>query len=155
MNRFTKCITICASIIAFLPFCACGKKEELVDYTEYKQSMEAFFTKVEGFDETVNNIDADDDKSVENLYSALDSLELAYKELSDVDAPPKYDLTEGLADEAYTYMVQANEYFHKSFSDSSFNEYTLNAAMECYQRVNKRTKMMIDILHDRTPSDYD
>ena len=50
-------------------------------------------------------------------------------------------------------MAQANQYFHDSFTDTSYNEYTLEAAMECYKRANKRLGYMIDILHGKIPDD--
>lgn len=135
---------------------ACGKKnnnnEEL---KTYKASMETFFSNVEKIDYTIKTIDpdCDDDSSIKNLFEQFDLLEQEFKTLSEIPVPAEFSYNESLADEAYDYMVQANDYYHQSFTESSFNPYTLEAADECYRRANKRVQYIINILHGELPQD--
>lgn len=135
---------------------SCGKKDnDNVELKAYKESMESFFSNVEKIDYSIKTIDpdCDDSSSIESLFEQLDLLEAEFKVLSEVSVPEQFAYNESLADEAYDYMVQANDYYHQSFSETSFNPYTLEAADECYKRANKRVQYIINILHGELPKD--
>lgn len=135
---------------------ACGKKANNNEELKlYKASMETFFSNIEKIDYTIKTIDpdCDDNSSIDSLFEQLDLLEKEFKYLSEISVPDDFSYNESLADEAYDYMVQANDYYHQSFTESSFNPYTLEAADECYKRANKRVQYIINILHGELPQD--
>ena len=69
------------------------------------------------------------------------------------DVPETFAYISDLADEASSYMTQANEYLKQSFDDSSYNENTLKAALECYNRANKRAVYIVSLLNGELPKD--
>lgn len=148
-----KKLLLLTSIFVFaFSLTACSAAPEEVD-SEYKNSMENFFQGVSTLNDQINALNPDDPDSVSDLFMYLNELEEQFKYFADIDVPEEYQVTESLADEAYDYMKEANNYFSQSFSDNSFNEYTLEAAMECYSRANKRMQYVIDIIHGEMPED--
>lgn len=135
-----------------LLFSSCGTTE-VEDYSDYKNSMNNFFESVTTLNDQINALDPSDADSVSDLFMYLEELEEQFKYFAEIEVPKEYQATESLADEAYEYMQEANEYFAQSFSDNSFNEYTLEAAMECYSRANKRMQYVISIIHGELPDD--
>lgn len=131
---------------------ACGKIEA-PDYSEYQNQMDNFFTGVSTLDEEINELNPTDETSITTLFEYLDELEGQFKYFSEIEVPEDFQVTESLADEAYDYMKQANEYFRQSFSGNTYNEYTWEAGMECYERANKRMQYVIDIIHGKLPED--
>lgn len=149
MKRKLAALLLIAFIISSLS--ACGEGGE--DYSDYKEQMNNFCESITTLDEEINSLNPEDDDAVEDLFIYLNELEEQFKYFSEIEVPKNFQVTESLADEAYDYMKQANEYFEQSFSDNSFNEYTLEAAMECYARANKRVHYVIDIIHGELPED--
>lgn len=132
-------------------FSGCAKADD--PYAGYKKEMNNFFEAVTKINDEMNALDPEDDQAVEQLFAYLEELEEQFKYFSEIEVPDEFKVTEELADGAYDYMVEANGYFKDSFSENSFNEYTLEAAMECYQRANKRMQYVIDIIHGQLPED--
>ena len=87
------------------------------------------------------------------LFEQFDLLENEFKKLSEIHVPKDFENNESLAQQASEYMTQANDYLHKAFSETSYNENVLEAAMECYNRANKRVQFIISILHGELPTD--
>ncbi len=141
-----------SSILLTIGISACGSKPTN-DYSEYINSMDNFFQGVETLNEEMNALDPDDPNAVNDLFMYLQDVEEQFRYFSEIEVPEEYQVTESLADEAYDYMKEANKYFAQSFSDNSFIEYTLEAAMECYNRANKRMKYVVDLIHGRIPED--
>ena len=136
-----------------LTLSACSTVEPIEEYETYRNSMDNFFESVEKLDTQINALDPESENALEELFLLMDSLEKQFKYLSEITVPDNYKATEELACEAYDYMVQANEYFKESFSENSYNEYTLEAGFECYERANKRMHYIIDILNGEIPED--
>jgi len=137
-----------------LSLIACGKSvENNPELEAYKASMETFFSNIEQIDYQIKTIDpdSDDDSSIQELFEQLDLLEAEFKKLAEISVPSKFSDNAQLAADAYDYMKQANEYYHQSFTDSTFNPYTLEAAEECYSRANKRIQYIITFLHGEKP----
>ncbi|MBO7334377.1 MAG: hypothetical protein J6U67_05715 [Lachnospiraceae bacterium] len=148
---FKKILTVMTGVILTVSLAACAGSTE--DYTEYKKEMSNFFESVNTLNEEMNALNPDDAEAVNKLFEYLDQVEEQFKYFSEIEVPNQYKVTESLADEAYDYMKEANEYFRQSFSENSYNEYTLEAAMECYSRANKRMQYVIDIIHGKLPED--
>ncbi len=146
-------LTSCAALMA-----GCGVSAENKELSEYKKSMEGIFSTLEEIDTEINEIDPDSEDSLESLYTEFDKLITTYSDLSSLTAPTEgapetFAYIDDLADQAYDYMVQADDYLNQSFDESSYNETTLNAALECYDRANKRIGYIIDLLHGELPQD--
>ena len=146
-------LTTCLTLMA-----GCGSSEENKELSEYKDSMESFFSTLEEIDTEINEIDPEADDSLESLYTEFDKLIETYSDLAALTAPTEgapetFAYIDDLADQAYDYMVQADDYLNQSFDESSYNETTLNAALECYDRANKRVGYIIDLLHGELPQD--
>lgn len=145
---------ICAllSIMLVLSFSGCkGSTDEELD--AYKQALTQFCSEAERIDSNINLIDPDSITCIDDLFAQLDELEALFKTLSEIKVPREFSANESLAKEAYEYMVEANEYFHQSFSETAYNEYTCDAGIECYTRANKRVQYILDIIHGEIPSD--
>lgn len=151
MKRFYR-IAILLLTLVFLTGCT-----EQVDNTPqlkaYKASMTTFFEELEKIDADINTIDPADQDSIDQLFKQFDALEAQFKKLSEIEVPEEYISNKALGQQAYEYMVQANEYLHQSFTDTSYNQNVLDAALECYRRANKRVQFIITILHGEIPQD--
>lgn len=149
-----KYFRIIALFLALILLCGC---KEQVDNTPqlkaYKASMINFFEELEEIDSKINVIDPTDQGSLLQLYEQFDALEAEFKKLAEIEVPEEYISNEALAQQAYEYMSQANEYLHQSFTDTSYNQNVLDAALECYRRANKRVQFIITILHGEIPQD--
>lgn len=143
-----------AGVLLTASLTGCGGKTTPVSVdSEYKTQMETFFSAMATLDKEINALDPADDNSVSELFIYLEQLEAQYKYLSEIEVPEQFIATESLADEAYDYMVQANNYIKQSFLEDSYNQYTYEAGIECYNRANKRMQYIIDIIHGETPKD--
>lgn len=148
-NKLLKiaCVVLSLSLIA-----GCGGAPA-EDFSDYKSQMNNFFESVVKLDEEINALDVDKGDNIEDLFILLDQVEEQFKYFADIEVPKEFQVTESLADEAYEYMKEANEFYRQSFSENSFNENTLAAANECYARANKRMQYVIDIIHGKLPED--
>lgn len=147
-----------AACMVTVSLTGCGNNEQAKALNDYKTSMETFFEKLEIIDDTINSIDPEAQNAMESLYESFADLESAYFEMSELTvplegAPDTFVYIEPLADDAYSYMQQASDYMHDAYSESSYNENVLDAAMECYKRASKRVLYIIDLLHGQIPSD--
>lgn len=135
---------------------ACGNSESTAEIEEYKTSMESFFDSLEEIDTNIKDIDPSADDALDQLYTQFDGLKEQYEALASLTAPTEgvpetFAYIDSLADEAYDYMVQADDYLNQAFEDSYYNENTLTAALECYNRANKRVLYIVDLLHGEYP----
>lgn len=156
MRKFIKMIAVLALTMCFLS--GCGAKGSSALVNEYKTSMEKFFDGLKTVDADINKINPDDQDAINKLFEQFDTMDKAYASMAELTVP-----TEGvpetfvyipeLSKSASEYMTQANGYLHDSFAESSYNEHTLEAAMECYKRANKRVQFIITLLHGEYPKD--
>lgn len=144
-------LVLCAALLT-----GCNKKpDNTEELKKYKQEMTEFFTSLEKINTNINNINPEDQESMDNLYTQFAALDKAYKELADIEVPEDFINNETLADQASEYMTQANEYLRQAFTETSYNQTVLDAAMECYKRANKRLQYIITILHGELPQGED
>lgn len=151
-------IFACLVLLAFV-LGGCGKgSSNNKELNNYKEAMETFFTGLEEADSTIKAINPDDQNAMNNLLSSFDDLEKKFSDMAALEVPTEnvpetFSLIKELAVGASDYMTEANGYMHDSFSESSYNEHTLSAAMECYKRANKRVQFIISLLHGEYPQD--
>lgn len=141
-------------LVLLLSIAGCGKKgTNTQELKNYKEAMTKFCDDLVIIDGEIKLINPDNQDSIDKLFDEFNKLEDEFKTLSEMSIPKEYAITESLTLEAYDYMVQANDYMHQSFSETSYNPYTLDAATECYKRANKRVQYIISILHGELPQD--
>jgi len=154
MKRIFSVIIVSTLLCFGLTGCASSESDKKLE--EYKTSMETFFTNLEEIDGKINEIDPNSQDAMDQLFTQFDVLQnefstMAALEVPTEGAPDTFAYIESLADDAASYMVQANEYMHQAFDESSYNENTLNGALECYSRANKRVLYIVDLLHGEYP----
>ena len=155
MKKYIKLIAVLALSMCFLYGCGSKSSGAVADY---KASMEKFFDSLKTVDSEIENIDPDDQEAISRLFEQFDKMD---KEFADMAAltvptdgvPETFAYIPELSKSASEYMTQANGYFHDSFSEGAYNEHTLEAAMECYKRANKRIQFIVSLLHGEYPKD--
>ncbi len=156
MRKFIKIFTVLALTMCFLS--GCGAKGSSALVNEYKTSMEKFFDGLKTVDADINKINPDDQDAINKLFEQFDTMDKAYASMAELTVPTEgvpetFAYISELSKSASEYMTQANGYLHDSFAESSYNEHTLEAAMECYKRANKRVQFIITLLHGEYPKD--
>lgn len=129
----------------------CGESKTSNELKEYRTQMETILGNISEINSNMNDIDESSEAAVEELLSYLDSLEGEFASMAELTAPSQFSSIDELADQAYDNMVTTNEMYHEAFSNSSYNEYVAEAALEYYERVNKRLQIIIQLLHGETP----
>lgn len=125
------------------------------ELTKFKNDVDLFCDNIADLDKAMNNIDAEAENAPAKLLEYLDEVDTRFQSFADLDFPEEYDYLEPLADEASDYMTEAVEYYHQSYSNGSYNEYTAEYAKENYSRAIKRIKIIITFLQGETPDDAD
>ena len=156
MRKFIKIIAVLALTMCFLS--GCGAKGSSALVNEYKTSMEKFFDGLKTVDADINKMNTDDQDAINKLFEQFDTMDKAYASMAELTVPTEgvpetFAYIPELSKSASEYMTQANGYLHDSFAESSYNEHTLEAAMECYKRANKRVQFIITLLHGEYPKD--
>ena len=156
MRKFIKIFAVLALTMCFLS--GCGAKGSTALVNEYKTSMEKFFDGLKTVDADINKINPDDQDAINKLFEQFDTMDKAYASMAELTVPTDgvpetFAYIPELSKSASEYMTQANGYLHDSFAESSYNEHTLEAAMECYKRANKRVQFIITLLHGEYPKD--
>lgn len=156
MRKLIKIFTVLALTLCFLSGCVAKGSSGVVG--EYKTSMEKFFDGLKTIDADINNINPDDQDAINKLFEQFDTMDKAYASMAELTVPTEgvpetFAYIPELSKSASEYMTQANGYLHDSFAESSYNEHTLEAAMECYKRANKRVQFIITLLHGEYPKD--
>lgn len=125
------------------------------EITKFKNDINNFCNSISELDASMNQIDATSDNAPAQLLEYLDEVNMRFQSFAELDFPEDYDYLEPIADEAGDYMAEAVEYFHQSYSNGSYNEYTAEYAEENYARAIKRIKIIITFLHGEVPNDAD
>lgn len=139
---FSVCLTGCAATVD-------------PELTKFKNDIDNFCSSISELDASMNKIDASSDTAPAQLLEYLDEVDMRFQSFAELDFPTDYDYLEPLADEASEYMTEAVEYYHQSYSNGSYNEYTAQYAQENYSRAIKRIKIIITFLHGEVPDDAD
>ena len=147
------CLVLALSVLA-----GCGAKSASGEVGTYKASMEKFFDNLKTVDTDINKINPEDQDAINQLFDQFDVLDKEFASMAQLTVPTSgvpetFAYIPELSKSASEYMTQANGYLHDAFSESSYNEHTLEAAMECYKRANKRVQFIVTLLHGEYPKD--
>jgi hypothetical protein len=134
--------------LSLLALGACGKDRSL---DEYREKMEAFFAKIEVFDNAINALDPEEDDAVDELLENLDGLAAAVKEMAGYKVPEDFIGVAELAGQADYYMTEAVKLYREAYTAEEFNEETAWAALEHYERANLRLRYIAEILRGNIP----
>lgn len=148
-NKFRLLLAVSLTVLLLT---ACGEDPEL---TRFRNSIEAFCTKVSQIDTSINNIDASADNAVSQLLSYLDELDTVFQTFAELDFPEEFDYLEELADKSGEYMSEAVSNYHRLYSNNEYDENTAEYAKENYSRAYKCIQIIITFLHGDTPDDSD
>lgn len=141
---FRKIQMLAAGLTVTALLAGCGKVDPAL--TKFKNDVNSFCNSLSVIDTSMNSIDASSDNAPAQLLGYLDEVDRRFQEFAALDFPEDYDYLEPLADEASEYMTEAVEYYHLSYSNGSYNEYTAEYAQENYSRAIKRIKIILAFL---------
>lgn len=150
---FKKIQVLAAGLAVSLFLVGCGTEDP--ELTKFKNDIDSFCGSLSDLDKSMNGINASSDNASAQLLEYLDEVDLRFQGFADLDFPAEFDYLESLADEASEYMTEAVEYYHLSFSNGSYNEYTAEYAQENYSRAIKRVKIILAFLRGETPDEDD
>lgn len=141
-----------SALLMSMMLSACGEDPEL---TQFKNSIDAFCTKISEIDSSINGIDAQSENATTELLGYLDELDLAFQSFAKLDFPDEFDYLEGLADESSQYMTEAVKSYHEAYGNETYNASTAEYARQNYSRSYKRIQIIISFLHGEEPDDAD
>ena len=131
-------------------FTGCGKDQSL---EAYKENMTVFCNNIIAQNEIINAIDPASETATEDLLTSLDTIELEFTTLADMEVPEQFSAIESLADEAGAYMSEAVTLYREAFSAETYDETKSQLAAQSYQRAIKRVQYIGDILMGNLPDD--
>ena len=135
------------SAVALLSFTGCSNTSEL---DAYRKSVEEFYAEVIVINDNINAIDAESDKAPQKLLDELDELNTLFQDFAALEVPDEYGAVESLADESAAFMNEAVSLYHSSFSEGTFNDFSVGMAYEKYCRAIIRINYIGDILQGKT-----
>ena len=146
--RCNKIVILCVVLLCGILITACGQDEEL---TAYQEDMNTFFEHIASYHEGMNAIDASAPDAKDQLLSYLDQLQAEFTWMAELTVPDAFSAVDSLADEADENMQQAVALYHSAYETDVFDEPTVQAAREYYDRANIRIQYIISILHGEIP----
>jgi len=128
----------------------CGKDETL---ETYKEDMNAFYEAVQEKSDAIDMIDTSSETAVDELLGFLDDINQEFTALGEMTVPEQFASIEPLADDAASYMAEANRLYHEAYMDGFYDENTGEAAKQNYERAMKRISYIADIFRGEVPDD--
>ncbi|MBE5885581.1 MAG: hypothetical protein E7284_04155 [Lachnospiraceae bacterium] len=142
-----KFFALTLSVVLTFFFVGCGADNEL---DKYRKSVEEFYEDVVEINDNINAIDAESANAPQELLDELDDLNALFQDFGELEVPQEYIAVESLADEAASFMDEAVTLYHSSFSDGTFNDFSVGMAYEKYCRAILRINYIGDILQGKT-----
>lgn len=127
----------------------CGKGTKELD--AYYDNMNNFTGNLSVIKDNMDSIDTNAPNAISDILTCLDQLEEQFRLLSEIEVPKEFSANEELADEAYSYMQEANRLYHEFYDDPESDYAVFEAASENYTRAMKRVGYISSILKGETP----
>lgn len=144
-------LTLSALLLALaLGSSACGKDAGL---EAYKDNMNQFYEALAEKSDAIDMLDPTSETAVEDLLALLDDIKAEFTALGEMSVPKQFSSIESLADDAASYMDEANRLYHDAYADGGYDSSIGDAAKENYDRAMKRISYIADIFHGEVPDD--
>ena len=135
------CMSIC--------LCGCGNTEKLETYYE---GMMAFQGNISIITETLDLIDENKSQAPALVCDQLDKLTEQFKAMSELEVPKNFSGCEELADDAYTYMAEADRLYKEWAADpDGADKQLVDMAKQNYDRALTRINYISIILQGGVP----
>ena len=145
MKKF--CIILAAISISCL--CGCGNTEKLEAYYD---GMMAFQGNISIITETIDLIDESKTQAPALVCDQLDKLTEQFRLMSELEVPKNFSGCEELADDAYTYMQEADRLYKEWAADpDNSDEQLVDMAKQNYDRALTRVNYISIILQGGVP----
>jgi len=132
----------------------CGKRD--VELDNYYAQMENFSQNVRTVEEGIEAIDYTESGAHQELLGYLDQLDALYSDMAAFSVPSEFGVIESLADEASSNMTQSVSLYHMAFDgDEEYDPMVTDAALEYYQRAQKRIDYIGTIIQGEMPEGED
>ncbi len=132
-----------------LMLAGCGKGTKELD--AYYENMNAFTDSISTIKANMESIDTGSENALNEILGYLDQLQEQFKILADMEVPKEFSANEQLADDAYSYMQEANRLYHEFYDDPESDYAVFEAASENYSRAMKRVGYISSILKGEQP----
>ena len=140
-SAFFKTRTLLFTVTMSACLFGCGSSSDAEkELADFSAKISDFTEYIKEANDQMNNLDATDKASIDELLSILDEMDNEFKQLAEIDAPTQYQDVENLADEASENMSLAVSSYHSFFESETFSEYDAANAYEYYTRAMKRVK---------------
>lgn len=144
------CVLVLVLTVTFTLF-GCQNSQNELD--NYRQSVEEFYDEVIAVNDRINAIDAESDNAPQELLDELDTLNQLFQDFAELEVPKEYAAAESLADEAASFMNESVTLYHSSYTDGTFNEFSVGMAYDKYCRSILRINYIGDILQGKPIDD--
>lgn len=143
-----------SAVMCALFLAGCGTEDPIE--AKFKKDMSSFCSDISTINKNMNQItevNSDEDMvaQLDTLYSNLNDLTDAFKVLSNINYPEKYEYLGTLAKEASDYMNEAATSYHKAY-ENGYNEEMEAYAKENYSRACKRMQFILSVVRGEDPA---
>ena len=145
---FRKIFALCLILTNLLIFTACGNDAET---EHFKADLQDICNKLEQLDTAMNSLSPDAENVEASLLSYLNDLSIEFERLAELNPPEKYSYISSLADEANTYMTEANTLYFDLLGYEGYTKEKADIAYHAYSKACKRVQVIISLLHGETP----
>lgn len=125
----------------------CGSNKELEDY---KTDMETFYNDISTYNDIINSINIESESAVEELLSALDTIEERIVWMASLSVPKKFSSIESIAADVQQNMTTAVSLYHQAYENNPFDKATAEIAKEYYYSANEGIAQILSILHGKS-----
>lgn len=125
----------------------CGSNKELEDY---KTDMETFYNDISTYNDIINSINIESESAVEELLSALDTIEERIVWMASLSVPKKFSSIESIAADVQQNMTTAVSLYHQAYENNPFDKEAAEIAKEYYYSANEGIAHILSILHGKT-----
>jgi len=144
-----KKLVLLAALWLLLGLAGCGSSAETA---AFREDVESFCTSLSELNESINNINAEDENASVVLLGYLDELDTRFQELAAMEFPEDYAYLEPLADEAASYMSESVSSYHTAYEGEIYDAEQAEYAKENSARAFKYVQYLLAYLRGEDPT---
>ena len=145
-----KYMVLILSLVVFSMVTGCGASEE---FASFQESVESFYTEVSEIENSIDQIDVQDEEAVTTLLICLEQMKVQFEMLAEMEVPVEFASVEELTDDALEYITEAVRLYTEAFSGDSVNDGYVQAAVENYESAMKRVEYIALLLQGEIPEE--